>query len=87
MHGWEGSCWWPIGLVLLEGETWLNCMRFSVSFFLLLKNLSSFPSSEHSRHLCNYCGVMQRDGGEKALTGGSWKTLFKPSEKCGRLTL
>lgn len=75
MHGSERSCWWPVGLVLLEGEMWLNCLKFSVAgvFFLLLKNLLSFPSSEHSRHLRDYCGMMQRDGGRKHRLGDPGK--------------
>lgn len=85
MCDWEGSCWWPIELVLLQGKTRFNYMSFPVVFSLLLKSLSSFPSSEHSGHLRDYCGTMQRDG-EEVLTGRSWQTVFKPLEKRGRLT-
>lgn len=85
MCDWEGSCSWPVELVLLQGETLLNYVSFPVVFSLLLKSLSSFPSFEHSGHLRDYCGMMQRDG-EEVLTGRSWQTVFKPLEKCSRLT-
>lgn len=87
MDGWERSCWWPVGLVLLEGKTWLNCMRFSVvGFFFFSWRTSQASHRLSTAGICTitvaWCKVM----GEKVSTGGSWQTLLKPLAKCSRLT-
>lgn len=85
MNIWERSCWWPIGLVLLESGTWQFpedfcwCFTSPEEFLELSNSWAQQASAQLLRH-----DAKRR--GEKVLTVGSWQTLFKPSEKCSRLT-
>lgn len=59
---------------------------FCCCFFLFSGRTSQAFHLPSTAGVCVITAAWCKEMGEKVSTGGSWQTLFKPLEKCDRLT-